>query len=247
MGTVQLAAGVVFVLAAAGFGSTATRLTTYPAPWSLPWQTATRGVGWPPIFNAAIRFAALGAVAAVIAWPSFHGGTAVDGNHPREVFRGAVAPVRAVGGDLKWLVIVLAVAGSIAIGLLVAWLLLPALRHRQHIAGSQAPVTDERPTLSELTNETLQAMMSDRDPRHAILACYARMERGLANRGIPRNPEETALEYMRRLLEGAGAPNTALQSLTRLFHLAGFSAQPIDESMRESAIRDLRAISSGAP
>jgi hypothetical protein len=73
------------------------------------------------------------------------------------------------------------------------------------------------------------------------------MERGLANRGIPRNPEETALEYMRRLLERAGAPNAPLQSLTSLFHLAGFSAQPMDESMRETAISALRAISAGAP
>jgi hypothetical protein len=73
------------------------------------------------------------------------------------------------------------------------------------------------------------------------------MERGLANRGIPRNPQETALEYMRRLLERAGAPNLPLQSLTKLFHLAGFSAQPIDESMRETAISALRAISSGLP
>ena len=246
MGTVQLAAVVVCVLAAAGFGWTATRLATYPAPWSLPWQAGRRGGPWPTV-NAAIRFAALAAVAAVIAWPSLQGGTAVGGSHPQEVVRGAVAPVRAASADVIWLLIGLAVAGLIAIGLMVAWLLLPALRHRQRIAGSQVPVADERPTLGELTNETLQAMMSDMNPRHAILACYARMERGLANRGIPRNPEETALEYMRRLLEGAGAPNTALQSLTRLFHLAGFSAQPIDESMRESAIRDLRAISSGAP
>jgi len=246
MGTVQLAAGVVLVLAAAGFGWTATRLTTYPTPWSLPWQTATRGGGWPPVINAGIRFAALGAVAAVIAWPSFQGGTAVGGNHPREVFRGVVAPVRPSSGDMTWLVIVLAVAGSIAIGLLVASLL-PALRHRHRDAGSRALVADEKPSLSELTNETLQAMMSDRDPRHAILACYARMERGLANRGLPRNPEETALEYMRRMLERAGAPNAPLQRLTGLFHLAGFSDQPMDESMRETAISALRAIGSGAP
>jgi hypothetical protein len=147
---------------------------------------------------------------------------------------------------VTWLLIVVAIAGSIAVGLLVVWLL-PALRHRQRIARSQAPIADEMPALSELTDESLQAMMSERDPRRAILACYARMERGLANRGIPRNPQETALEYMRRLLERAGAPNLPLQSLTKLFHLAGFSAQPIDESMRETAISALRAISSGLP
>jgi uncharacterized protein DUF4129 len=244
VGTVQLVAGVLCLIAVAGFGWTATRLAAYPAPWSAPWQIGSEGGRWPAT-NAAIRLMALAAVAAVIAWPYFQGGTPVGGNHAREVISGGVAPVHPGSGDLTWLLIVLAVAGSVAIGLLLAWLL-PALRHRQRIAGSQAPVAAEKPILSELTDETLKAMMSDRDPRHAILACYARMERGLANRGNPRNPEETALEYMRRLLERAGAPNAPLQSLTRLFHLAGFSAQPIDESMRETAIRALRAISSGA-
>jgi hypothetical protein len=130
--------------------------------------------------------------------------------------------------DLTWLLVVLAVAGTIAVGLLIAWSLRARGRYQR-------------------TDETLQAMVSERDPRRAILACYARMERGLASRGIPRAPEETALEYMRRLLEGAGAPNDPLRSLTALFHLAGFSAQPMDESMRETAISALRAISAGAP
>jgi hypothetical protein len=146
---------------------------------------------------------------------------------------------------MTWLLVVVAIAGSIAVGLLVARVL-PALRRRRRIAGSQAPVADEKPTLSELSDETLQAMMSERDPRRAILASYARMERRLASRGVPRNPEETALEYMQRLLEGAGAPEAPLRSLTWLFHLAGFSSQAMDESMRESAIRALTAIGAGA-
>jgi hypothetical protein len=147
---------------------------------------------------------------------------------------------------LTWLLILLAAAGAIAVGLAVLWLL-PALSRHQRIAASPAPVEDEEPTLSELAEETLQSMMSERDPRRAILACYAQMERGLAIRGVPRSPEETALEYMRRLLHGAGAPDAPLRSLTGLFHIAGFSALPMDESMRETAIRDLRAISLGAP
>lgn len=241
----QVFAGVVCVAAVAWFGWTSTRLATYSAPWSAPWQIGSGGGRWPAT-NAAIRFVALAAVAAMFAWPYFQGGSPRSGATTREVVWRVEAPAPGARGDLTWLLIVLAVAGSIAIGLLVAWLL-STHRHRQRTAGSQAPVADEKPTLSELTDEALQAMMSDRDPRHAILACYARMERGLANRGIPRNPDETALEYMRRLLERAGAPTAPLQSLTRLFHLAGFSAQPMDESMRETAISALRAISSGVP
>ena len=153
-------------------------------------------------------------------------------------------PIRS-SGDLTWLLIVLAVAGAIGVGLAVLWLL-PALGRHQGAALSPEPVEDEKPTLSELAGETLHSMMSDRDPRRAILACYAQMEPGLAIRGVPRSPEETALEYMRRVLHGAGAPDAPLRSLTGLFQIAGFSAQPMDESMRETAIRDLRAINADA-
>jgi hypothetical protein len=243
MGTVQLAAGVLCVLAAAGFGWTATRLTTYPAPWSLPWQTGSRGGPW-PFFNAAIRFAALAGVTGVVAWPYFQGGHPVWGTPPVGGWGLMPPPIRS-SGDLTWLLIVLAAAGAIGVGLAVLWLL-PALGRHQRAALPPAPVEDEKPTLSELAGETLQSMMSDRNPRRAILACYAQMERGLASRGVPRSPEETALEYMRRLLHGAGAPQAPLRSLTGLFHIAGFSAQPMDESMRDTAIRDLRAISAGA-
>jgi Domain of unknown function (DUF4129) len=244
MGTVQLTAGVVCVFAAAGFGWTATRLTTYPAPWSLPWQTGSRGGPW-PLFNAAIRFAALAGVTSVVAWPYFQGGHPVWGT-PLGAGWGVKPPPVPTGGDLTWLLIVLAAAGVIAVGLAVLWLL-PAFSRHQRTALSPAAVEDEKPTLSELAAEALQSMMSERNPRRAILACYAQMERGLASRGVPRSPEETALEYMRRLLPGAGAPDAPLRSLTGLFHIAGFSAQPIDESMRETAIRDLRTISAGAP
>jgi hypothetical protein len=245
MYSVQAVAGGIFFLAVAGFGWIAIRLATYPAPWSLPWQKASIGGPWAPI-NATIRFAVLAGVTVVAAWPYFQGGAPVWGNNSGGGWGIVAAPVHRASGDLTWLLIVLAVAGAIAVGLLVVRLL-PARRRRQRTAPSRAPVANEVPTLSELTDETLKAMTSERDPRRAILACYARMERGLANRGIPRNPEETALEYMRRLLERAGAPSAPLQSLTRLFQLAGFSAQPLDESMRETAISALRAISAGTP
>jgi Domain of unknown function (DUF4129) len=244
MGMVQVVAGAVCVAAAVSFGWTSTRLTTYPAPWSLPWQTGSRGGLW-PLFNAAIRFAALAGVTAVVTWPYFQGGHPVWGTPPVGGW-GLMPPPIQSSGDLTWLLIVLAAAGAIAVGLAVLWLL-PALSRQQRIALTPAPVEDGKPTLSELAGETLQSMMSDRDPRRAILACYAQMERGLAIRGVPRSPEETALEYMRRVLHGAGASDAPLRSLTGLFHIAGFSAQPMDESMRETAIRDLRAISAGAP
>jgi uncharacterized protein DUF4129 len=243
MGSVQLVAGVVCVFAVVGFGWIAIWRATYPAPWALPWQSGSRGGQWPTI-NAAIRLVVLAGLAVVVAWPYF-GGTPGFSKGPVG-FGWFPAPIRPTKVDLTWLLVVLAVAGTIAVGLLIGWSLRGRGRY-QRTAEVQPQVADDRLNLSELTDETLQAMVSERDPRRAILACYARMERGLASRGIPRAPEETALEYMRRLLEGAGAPNDPLRSLTALFHLAGFSAQPMDESMRETAISALRAISAGAP
>jgi hypothetical protein len=243
MGSVQLVAGVVCLFAVVGFSWIAIWRATYPTPWALPWQSGSLDGQWPAI-NAAIRLVVLAGVAVVVAWPYFRG---TPGFSKGPVGYGWFpAPVRPTNADLSWLLVVLAGAGLIAVGLLIAWSLRARPRY-QRTAEVQLAVADDRPNLSELTDETLQAMMSERDPRRAILACYARMERGLASRGIPRNPEETALEYMRRLLERAGAPNDPLRSLTGLFHLAGFSAQPMDESMRETAISALRAISAGAP
>jgi hypothetical protein len=162
MYSVQAVAGGIFFLAVAGFGWIAIRLATYPAPWSLPWQKASIGGPWAPI-NATIRFAVLAGVTVVAAWPYFQGGAPVWGNNSGGGWGIVAAPVHRASGDLTWLLIVLAVAGAIAVGLLVVRLL-PARRRRQRTAPSRAPVANEVPTLSELTDETLKAMTSERDP-----------------------------------------------------------------------------------
>ncbi len=89
-------------------------------------------------------------------------------------------------------------------------------------------------------------MLSERDPRRAILACYAVMEQRLGKIGIQRSSEETALEYERRVLERSGAPLKPVHALTELFHLAGYSSHAINESMRQSAIDSLLEISHAA-
>lgn len=232
----QVVAGIVGLLALATYGWFAVRLAVYPTPWALPWHI---GSGHSSTVNAAVRFGVLAACVALVSWPYFGGGAAILG---REFGLGFFPPPdRSIKADLTWLVIVLVAAGLIALALLIVYVV-PALKNTQRTPESEALVVDDLLTLDELTDETLEAMMSERDPRRAILASYAQMERGLASRGIPRKPNETALEYMRRLLEAAGAPSNPLRSLTALFHIAGFSIQPMDESMRESAITALRAI-----
>jgi len=141
---------------------------------------------------------------------------------------------------LTWLLPVLGVAGLVVLTYLVARFIPRGWRRRRKSAA--VAMSAESATLRDLTDQALLELLAQKDPRRAILVCYALMESGLARRGLPRSPEETALEYAHRLLAAAGAPPAALRSLTGLFQLAGFSGHSINETMRQSAISSLRAI-----
>jgi Domain of unknown function (DUF4129) len=236
---VQIVTGIIGIVAVVGYGWTATRLAPYPTPWSPPWHHGSLDGRWAAI-NAAIRLSVLAGVAALVAWPYVQGGpTGWAWSYMDGVWFSA--PVYYSKADATWLVVTLAAAGLIALGLLIVRLG-PVRQRHQRTSDVPASASGNEPTLSELTDDALQALISERDPRLAILACYAQMERALARRGMPRNPDETAMEYARRVLERTGALRSPLRSLTSLFHVAGFSAQPMDEAMREMAVRSLRAI-----
>jgi len=90
----------------------------------------------------------------------------------------------------------------------------------------------------------IDALDTTIDPRDAVIASYAAMERALAARGIARLRAEAPREYLRRvLMVGSGAERDA-QMLTALFEEARFSTHPISERVRElalSALTSLRA------
>ncbi len=237
-----MAIGIIGAAAVVVYTWASVWLANYPAPWSAPWQIRQQG-GWWAATNAAIRLAALGGIAAVGAYPFTP--AAPGYGHPLWWFE--PAPRQTHGTvDLTWLLILIASVALIplAVVILRRTHLRRAVQTRPRAGSIQAP---DQPGLDALVGEALTAMISAKDPRRAILACYAQMERSLARRGIPRNPDETALEYAARLLIQAGAPSEPVQSLTTLFHLAGFSTRTMDELMRETAIRSLREISGAAP
>ncbi len=70
---------------------------------------------------------------------------------------------------------------------------------------------------------TLDDLRADPDPRRAVIAAYARMERALARSGLPRSPAEAPREYLRRTLPGVGAGAASVARLTALFERAKFS------------------------
>jgi hypothetical protein len=163
-------------------------------------------------------------------------------------------------GPLPLLVAGAAVVAMAAI--VAAWLV--ADRRRR------GPPRTPAERLVELLDDTLDDLERDPDPRRAVIAAWARMERGLAAAGLPRRPAEAPFEYVGRVLaaEGSGrggpgdpegVPRSAgsqggapvgrapvraahVHRLTGLFERAKFSRHTIDQGMREEAVAALRAV-----
>jgi cbb3-type cytochrome oxidase subunit 3 len=137
----------------------------------------------------------------------------------------------AVAGGQDWLtaLIVLVVIG------LTASILLRGIGLSRR-GSSRAPLADR---LQRAVEEGLGELESEPDPRRAVIAAYARMERSLAGAGLARSGPEAAQEYLARLLGELGVSAEPARRLTDLYQLAKFSQHPIDEAMKGRAIAAL--------
>jgi hypothetical protein len=145
--------------------------------------------------------------------------------------------------------LLVAAAAVVAMAAIVAAGLLADRRRR-------GPPRTSAERLVELLDDTLDDLERDPDPRRAVIAAWARMERGLAAAGLPRRPAEAPFEYVGRVLEASadspghppGVPRTPpvrpahVHRLTGLFERAKFSRHTIDQAMREEAVAALRAV-----
>jgi hypothetical protein len=91
-------------------------------------------------------------------------------------------------------------------------------------------------------DEALDDLRAEADPRRAIVAAYARMERVLAASGVPRRSAETADEYLGRVLRELAPGSDAVARLTDLFTQAKFSHHDVDAAMKEDAIQALEQV-----
>jgi uncharacterized protein DUF4129 len=96
--------------------------------------------------------------------------------------------------------------------------------------------------LVALLDDSLEDLRHDPDPRRAVIAAYARMERGLGATGLARSPADAPLEYLGRLMSARQVSQTAASRLTDLFEQAKFSDHRIDDDLRRDAIAALEAI-----
>jgi hypothetical protein len=131
-------------------------------------------------------------------------------------------------------------AAAVIVGVLLGIAVLYAIfREPRH----EAPVDAEQP-LDRAIAAGIEGLETEADPRRAVIKAYAGMEHALALDGLPREPSETPLEFLRRVFERLESSRGATARLTRLYEQAKFSTHPIDERMRGealSALAQLRA------
>ena len=90
--------------------------------------------------------------------------------------------------------------------------------------------------LAVALDDTLDDLRAESDPRRAVIAAYARLERVLAAHGVARHPAETPEEYLARILGELEVDQKSVRRLTVLFSRAKFSPHAVDFEMKEEAI-----------
>ena len=93
--------------------------------------------------------------------------------------------------------------------------------------------------VAQAVNESLDDLYAETDPRRAVIAAYARLERVLAEHGVARRPSEAPLEYLARILASLQVGDEAVATLTHLFERAKFSQHAVGSEMKEQAIAAL--------
>jgi hypothetical protein len=105
-------------------------------------------------------------------------------------------------------------------------------------------LADEAEGLREAVASGRAAMADLDDARAAIIACYAAMERSLAERGAERGVAGTPDELLGRairsgLVRGRAGQHSSARTLTALFYEARFSTHPLGPGQRDAAARAL--------
>lgn len=130
---------------------------------------------------------------------------------------------------------------AVVVGLVLAGVVayVVAERRARHGRGSRKALEEQ---LAVVLDETLDDLRAEADPRRAIIAAYARLERVLAANGVPRRAAETSDEYLPRVLHDLALDAEAVERLTALFTRAKFSQHDLNTEMKEAAIGALEQV-----
>ena len=169
---------------------------------------------------------------------TFHNRSSVTSTIPaqKKAKKGAKSkPGSQYQAQFRWLPLVILGSLVVAFGGAAGYV---AYR-RRHGTLPEGPTPAE---VSAVLTETLDDLYREPDPRKAVIAAYAKMERSLAVRGMPREPSEAPLEYLERILDYVQASSHSVRRLTKLFGRARFSPHEIDARMKDDAIEALTGL-----
>jgi uncharacterized membrane protein YidH (DUF202 family) len=144
-------------------------------------------------------------------------------------------PIGDYQPGISWLVVAVVVLLSVAA--VTAYV----ISQRRARTGTRAS-EELAAQLALALDDALDDLRAEADPRRAIVAAYARMERVLAASGVPRHGAETADEYLGRVLLELAPGSDAVARLTDLFTQAKFSHHDVDATMKEDAIQALEEV-----
>ena len=154
---------------------------------------------------------------------------------PKPVQGSAAGGPTGEPAELVWITLAIAAAVLVALALWM-WIRLAGRSLQQ--PAQAALVAD----LADVIEEGIDALQSLPDPRRAVIAAYASMERAFGRIGLPRRPFEAPLEFVNRILSSLPRAADDTWELTYLFELARFSQHEVDEEMRSTAVAALSRI-----
>ena len=144
---------------------------------------------------------------------------------------GATPPESLYEPRLAW--IPLLVVGTLAA---IAYVSFTVAARRRRGARPSAGVAG---SLADVLDDSLDDLRAEADPRRAVIAAYARLERVLAAHGLAKHSPETPQEYLERILPALEVDARSISRLTDLFTWAKFSHHDVRPAMKEEAIEAL--------
>ena len=148
--------------------------------------------------------------------------------------RGQARSVPVRHAHFQW-PLVLGLAGIVLLGGVVVY-----LRRRHSFEPIEERTLEE--DLAAAVGSSIDDLRNESDPRRAVVAAYAQMERVLSAHGLARRDADAPLEYLMRILRELEVRESAVRKLTELFEYARFSPHEIDAGMKEEAIEALMAV-----
>jgi len=195
-----------------------------------------------PIVGFVVFLIAMGLLAAIVRQMSVSGGRGGDSAIARALRPRIPTGTSTDGGqrfEPQFALLPVLVVTGVAAAAIAAFALSARARRRALGSDDTGSLVE---ALVDVLEETLDDLRAERDPRRAVIAAYARLERTLAAFGLPRRPSEAPLEYLERVLGELSVTAPSVRRLTMLFQRAKFSQHEIGPQMKDEAIVALQTV-----